>query len=174
MNKARVSVHVTSLLLLMFCFNYPHLRAQDSGLSRDALLSSASHSLLNLSPNSVNSFDRSANFAVDLPVVSPTIASFDLEPPRNVGPNRRVSALLDLTKPRGDRRGRSETTIASDPSGQFLLVGWNDAEGFLFGNDFQTASARFRLFLGSALSTFGLHPEPDRRLPQDVRGDERR
>jgi hypothetical protein len=132
MNKARVSLHVTSLLLLMFCFNYPHLRAQDSGLSRDALLSSASHSLLNLSPSSVNSFDRSANFAVDFPVASPTIASFDLEPPRNVGPNRRVSALLDLTKPRGDRRGRSETTIASDRSGQFLLVGWNDAEGFLF------------------------------------------
>ncbi len=49
----------------------------------------------------------------------------------NVGLNIRVSDPFDPT-PGADLRGRSETTIASDPSGNFLLAGWNDAQGFLF------------------------------------------
>ncbi len=48
-------------------------------------------------------------------------------PPR-VGPNTVVNA--PQTPFPGGLLGRSETTIASDPSGLFLTSGWNDAEGF--------------------------------------------
>jgi len=48
-----------------------------------------------------------------------------------VGPNVVMSAPFDPT-PGADRRGRSELSITSDPSGRFLVAGWNDAQGFLF------------------------------------------
>ena len=48
-------------------------------------------------------------------------------PPR-VGANIRMNAPQSAA-PDG-LLGRSETTIASDPSGRFLLSGWNDADGF--------------------------------------------
>ena len=50
---------------------------------------------------------------------------------KGVGPNVPMNDPFDPT-PGADSRGRSETTIASDPSGQFLVSGWNDAQGFLF------------------------------------------
>lgn len=46
----------------------------------------------------------------------------------NVGPNVVVNDPQSFF-PNG-LIGRSETTIASDPSGRFLLAGWNDADGF--------------------------------------------
>jgi hypothetical protein len=48
-------------------------------------------------------------------------------PPR-VGPNTVVNDP-QLPFPDG-LLGRSETTIAADPSGRYLLSGWNDADGF--------------------------------------------
>jgi len=60
-------------------------------------------------------------------------AAFDLSKiATTVGPNVRMNALLIGGGSPNDLRGRSETTIASDPSGRKLLSGWNDAEGFLF------------------------------------------
>ncbi len=47
---------------------------------------------------------------------------------RNVGMNVVVNAP-QAALPNG-LLGRSETIIASDPSGNFLVAGWNDAEGF--------------------------------------------
>ncbi len=55
-------------------------------------------------------------------------ADDDGPPPPQVGPNTQVN---DPQSPFPDGLlGRSETTIAADPSGRFLLVGWNDADGF--------------------------------------------
>lgn len=47
---------------------------------------------------------------------------------QNVGPNVQVNEPQEPF-PNG-LLGRSETTIASDPTGLLLLAGWNDAEGF--------------------------------------------
>jgi hypothetical protein len=47
-----------------------------------------------------------------------------------VGPNVVMSAPFDPT-PGVDLRARSELSITSDPSGMFLVAGWNDAQGFL-------------------------------------------
>jgi len=51
-----------------------------------------------------------------------------MKPGYGVGPN------VQMNDPQipfpGGLLGRSETTIASDPSGRFLLSGWNDADGF--------------------------------------------
>lgn len=49
-------------------------------------------------------------------------------PPPNVSPNTQVNAP-QFPFPNG-LLGRSETTIAADTSGRFLLAGWNDADGF--------------------------------------------
>jgi hypothetical protein len=48
-------------------------------------------------------------------------------PPR-VGGNTQMNAVQ--SPPPAGLLGRSETAIASDPSGRFLLAGWNDADGF--------------------------------------------
>ena len=52
-------------------------------------------------------------------------------PGLGVGPNVLVSDPF-APVPGPDLRGRSETTITSDPSGQNIVVGWNDAQGFGF------------------------------------------
>lgn len=61
-------------------------------------------------------------------VVTPPAGQSFLKIGRNVGTNMMVSDP-QLPFPDG-YLGRSETIIASDPSGNFLVAGWNDAEGF--------------------------------------------
>ncbi len=55
-------------------------------------------------------------------------------PPGGTGRPPRVGANTVVNDPQtpfpGGLLGRSETTIASDPSGKFLTTGWNDADGF--------------------------------------------
>lgn len=50
-------------------------------------------------------------------------------PRPNVSPNVRVNAPQVI--PPAGRIGRSETTVAVSGNGKFIVVGWNDAEGFL-------------------------------------------
>ena len=54
--------------------------------------------------------------------------------PGGTGSPPRVGANVQMNDPQSSPPdgllGRSETTIATDPSGRFLLSGWNDADGF--------------------------------------------
>jgi hypothetical protein len=61
-------------------------------------------------------------------VVAPAAGSSLGKAGQNVGVNTVVNAPQQGL-PNG-LLGRSETIIASDPSGNFLVAGWNDAEGF--------------------------------------------
>lgn len=56
-------------------------------------------------------------------------SSFNPRRPPNVSPN--VVANAPQVIPPTGRIGRSETTVAVGGEGKFVVVGWNDAEGFL-------------------------------------------
>jgi len=55
-------------------------------------------------------------------------------PPGGTGSPPRVGSNAQVNDPQSPfpngLLGRSETTIAADPSGRYLLAGWNDADGF--------------------------------------------
>ncbi len=96
--------------------------AQEDPLTREDAFSSAAH-------HNAEAAKRAASLPV---VVAWPVEPFGVSKAGlNVGPNVRVSDPFNPA-PGADLRGRSETTIATDPSGRFLLAGWNDAQGFLF------------------------------------------
>jgi len=70
-----------------------------------------------------------AFFGLDLSVQEPAVPLGPITgPPPNVGPNTQVNAPQSPS-PNG-LFGRSETTVAAEPSNRNLVVGWNDADGF--------------------------------------------
>ncbi len=118
-----LSTVLGSLVSATLCLSISVTQAQESpeSLSADEMFSSAVlHTIKAKSAASLSGYSHGGSY---LSMASPAGL--------NVGSNVRVSDPFDPT-PGADLRGRSETTIASDPSGQFLLSGWNDAQGFLF------------------------------------------
>ncbi|MCB2204465.1 T9SS type A sorting domain-containing protein [bacterium] len=98
-----------ALLMLVTSFS---VHAQDAGAATDVQL------------NKMVGIKYTPNGGVIDPAAGSSFGKIG----RNVGVNTLVNAP-QLPIPNG-RLGRSETIIASDPSGTFLVAGWNDAEGF--------------------------------------------
>ena len=107
------------LLFSTLCFSVDFAQAQEFPESHMDFLSSASHAALS----------EAASADIFSSTIEDRSGSFGLSKiGKNVGPNVQVNDP-QLPFPDG-LLGRSETTIASDPSGQRLVVGWNDPDGF--------------------------------------------
>lgn len=70
--------------------------------------------------------------SADLPDNSMDNSGEEPPPPPIVGPTVIVTKpqFFSLTPPFG-LLGRSETAVATDPNGKFIVEGWNDADGFI-------------------------------------------
>ena len=85
-------------------------------------------------PESHKYFLGSGSYGALFGPVTSSFAPLQSMAPGGTGQPPRLGANIQMNDPQlpapDGLLGRSETTIATDPSGRFLLSGWNDADGF--------------------------------------------
>ncbi len=117
----KVSILVLTITLLIPMQLLPTSKADDQVTPfpewKGELLGAASYAAL-FGHDSDNSLGSSSSAP----------SSFNPARPPNVSPNTRVNDPQSL--PPAGRLGRSETTLSVGGNGNFLVAGWNDADGF--------------------------------------------